>query len=104
MSEKLLNKILEKIEQVDTRLQKVEIEQNRHGDHIQQLIQIVGSTNARLEELTIYVHRIQDDTTSLKENQKTIMSIQQDQQKILERLSFRSISQEADIAELRRIK
>lgn len=50
------------------------------------------------------IHILQDDVTTLKDNQTTIMHIQQDQQKILERLSIRSISHEADIAEIRRIK
>lgn len=50
------------------------------------------------------IHVLQDDVTTLKDNQTTIMHIQQDQQKILERLSIRSISHEADIAEIRRIK
>lgn len=44
------------------------------------------------------------DISELKEGQRVMLSIQQEQQKILERLSIRSVSQEADIAELRRIK
>lgn len=67
------------------------------GEHIHQLIQIVGTTNAHLEELTDSVMHIKKDISAMKD-------IQQGQYKILERLSIRSISQEADIAELRRIK
>ncbi|RAV21378.1 hypothetical protein [Paenibacillus contaminans] len=44
------------------------------------------------------------DISELKEGQRVMLSIQQEQQKILERLSIRSVSQEADIAELLRIK
>ena len=44
------------------------------------------------------------DISELKEGQRVMLSIQQEQQKILERLPIRSVSQEADIAELRRIK
>ena len=63
---------------------------NRIEDMLGQLIKMVGANNAEVKDI--------------KENQKTVMQIQQDQQKILERLSIRSISQEADIAEIRRIK
>jgi chromosome segregation ATPase len=67
------------------------------GDHIHQLIQIVGATNSRMNELANDVRQIKEDMVELKE-------VQQKQEKILERLAIRSISQEADIAELRRIK
>jgi hypothetical protein len=70
---------------------------DRNEEMISTLIQIVGTTNSKVEE-------IQTDVSLLLDNQKTIMHLQQDQQKILERLSIRSISHEADIAEIRRIK
>jgi hypothetical protein len=47
---------------------------------------------------------MQGDITLLKEGQENMLKVQLEQQKILERLSVRSISHEADIAELRRIK
>ncbi|MCD9021645.1 hypothetical protein [Cohnella silvisoli] len=118
MSDKKMDLILKKL---DT----MEALQNSQGEHIQQLIQIVGATNAKLEELTEDVQQVKDelsivkedvqqvkddlsivkeDVNILKTNQQTILNIQQEQQKILERLSVRSISHEADIAELRRIK
>ncbi|MFB9275275.1 hypothetical protein [Cohnella cellulosilytica] len=50
------------------------------------------------------INQLNDDVQILKDNQQTVINIQQEQQKILERLSVRSISHEADIAELRRIK
>ncbi|THF73269.1 hypothetical protein [Cohnella fermenti] len=110
-----LDLILKKIEAIEN-------EQQRNGGHMQQLLQIVGATNAKvvdsrnevvndiaeiglrlsqtnekLDELVVHVE-------ALLKNQLNVMEIQQDQQKILERLSIRSISQEADIADLRRIK
>jgi hypothetical protein len=82
------------------------------------LIKSVATIHYNLEELTGDVRHVQADilcikedihyikgnVTLLKENQQTMLLIQQEQQKILERLSFRSITQEADIAELRRMK
>jgi len=82
-------------------------------------------SDAKLDGMAMDVHRMQGDVTALKEGQiamqsdiavmrtdiselkegqRVMLSIQQEQQKILERLSIRSVSQEADIAELRRIK
>ncbi|ADO57469.1 hypothetical protein [Paenibacillus polymyxa] len=97
MSKQILNQILDKLQIMDDRIGTLENVQKSHGEHLQQLIQIVGTTNSKIEELT-------EDVSILKGNQQTMLQIQQEQQKILERLSVRSISQEADIAELRRIK
>jgi hypothetical protein len=90
MSDKKIDLILKNLESMDKRT-------NHNEEMISTLIQIVGTTNSKVEEL-------QTDVSLLLDNQKTIMQLQQDQQKILERLSIRSISHEADIAEIRRIK
>jgi hypothetical protein len=90
VSDKKIDLILNKLESMDKRL-------DRNEEMISTLMQIVGTTNSKVEEL-------QTDVSLLLDNQKTIMQLQQDQQKILERLSIRSISHEADIAEIRRIK
>ncbi|MEK4732837.1 hypothetical protein [Paenibacillus sp. FSL L8-0641] len=104
MSEHILNQILDKLQTMDDRIGNFETVQQSHGQHLQQIIQIVGTTNSKVEELTEAVDTLTNDVTSLKDNQQTMLQIQHEQQKILERLSVRSISQEADIAELRRIK
>jgi chromosome segregation ATPase len=125
MSDKKLDLIISKLEQHDKRF-------DQHENMIISLIKSVATNNTYLEELRADmeivkedvhtlkedvhslkedvhflkedVHYIKGDVTQLKENQQTMLQIQQEQQKILERLSFRSITQEADIAELRRIK
>lgn len=81
---------------------------DRHETMLTQLIQIVGATNAKLEATNAKldatnekVDKLSDDVDILKENQQTVMTIQQDQQKILEHLSYRSVAQKADIAELK---
>lgn len=68
-------------------------------------------TDAKLEALTMDVHKMRGEITSVKEEQTMHFSILQQlaagqarQEKILERLSFRSIEHESDIAELRRAK
>jgi hypothetical protein len=97
MSDKKSDLILSKMESMEKRF-------DRNDEMISTLIQIVGTTNSKLEELQTDVSLLQTDVSLLIDNQKTIMQMQQDQQKILERLSIRSISHEADIAEIRRIK
>lgn len=132
MSEQMLKLILDKLDNVDgrfdrmdakfdqidarfdrveNRLDKIESVQQSHGDHIQQLIKIVSVTNAKLSETNARVDTIEQkldhltaDVEILKENQQTVISMQQDHQKILERLAIRSVAHEADIAELLRIK
>jgi hypothetical protein len=97
MSDKKFDLILNKLESMDKRFEGMDKRSDRNEEMISTLIQIVGTTNSKVEEL-------QADVSLLLNNQKTIMQLQQDQQKILERLSIRSISHEADIAEIRRIK
>jgi hypothetical protein len=62
----------------------------QQGDMLTQLISIVASTNQKVSDL-------QSDISSLKEGQ-----LRQD--KILESLAMRSLEQETDIRDLKRIK
>jgi hypothetical protein len=50
------------------------------------------------------VTELKTNKSALKTEQQTVIHMQQNQQKILERLSVRSIPHETDIAELRRMK
>jgi len=125
MSEQVLKLILDKLDKVDSRfdqidarldkmdarMDKMESVQQSHGDLLHQLIRSVGATNAKLSETNTRVDaidqkldRLTADVDTLKENQQTVIAMQQDHQKILERLAIRSVAHEADIAELRRIK
>lgn len=68
-----------------------------HGELLHQLIQIVGTTNARLKEVT-------DDIKQIKQDVSEIKTAQLERQRVLERLSLRSITHDVEIEELRRIK
>lgn len=68
-----------------------------HGELLHQLIQIVGTTNARLKEVT-------DDVKQIKQDVSEIKTAQLERQRVLERLSLRSITHDVEIEELRRIK
>jgi chromosome segregation ATPase len=95
--DKRLDGMDKRLDGMDKRFDGMDKRLDRNEEMISTLIQIVGTTHSKVEEL-------QTDVSLLLDNQKTIMQMQQDQQKILERLSIRSISHEADIAEIRRIK
>ncbi|RED86370.1 hypothetical protein [Cohnella phaseoli] len=138
MSEAKLDLLLSKMDEFQVKMNVVHLQMNdfqlqlnSQGEHIRQLIHIVGATNPKLEELTEEVHQVKEDVAvlkadvsvlkddvsfvkndvfvlkkdsgQLKSGQETLLGIQKEQQKILERLSVRSISHEADIAELRKI-
>jgi len=116
--ENTLKQILEELQNLNKKVDRLEVEQQEmkaeqqemkvelremkaeqqsiksmlitQGDHIQQLIQIVGATNAQ-------INQIKEDISEMKNTQL-------EHQRALERLSFRSITQEAAINDLRRIK
>ncbi|WP_372632856.1 hypothetical protein [Cohnella sp.] len=119
-----------KLDLLLNKMEAMQLQQNSQGEHVRQLIHIVGSTHAKVEELTEDIQQIKQDLTVLKDDvsflrqdvavlsedmselksdahqlkssQQTLLGIQKEQQKILERLSVRSLSQEADIAELKK--
>jgi len=95
-----LEPIHEQLEQVNQRLDKADF----RLDRIEQDTSLIPLVQRAVLETSDSIERIQDVVQTLKDNQQTVLHIQQEQQKILERLSVRSISHEADIAELRRIK
>lgn len=52
--EQLLKKVTNietRVTDIETKVANIETEQQRQGDHIHQLIQIVGATNTKLEDL-----------------------------------------------------
>ena len=60
MNEKKLDLILSKLENLEGEVKDIKAVQRSQGEHIQQLIQIVGTTNAKLEELTEDVRQIKN--------------------------------------------
>lgn len=60
MNEKKLDLILNEIKDLKGTVKNLESIQRSQGEHIQQLIQIVGTTNAKVEELTEEVHGIKN--------------------------------------------
>lgn len=91
----------------EQQIMKVQLDENTQM--IRAIYDRQEETDARQEALTMDVHRLHGEVTSIKEEQAMHSDILQKlaegqarQEKILERLSVRSIEQEADILAVRR--
>ncbi|GAX88772.1 hypothetical protein [Effusibacillus lacus] len=80
----------DKLDLILERLDRIETEQKQQGDILIQLIGTVKATNEKVSD-------IKDAVSSLAK-------IQEKQDKILESLALRSLEQESEIREIKRIK
>ncbi|PWA12061.1 hypothetical protein DCC39_07970 [Pueribacillus theae] len=87
----------DKLDLILSELKNIKSEQERHSDLLHQLIKTVGATNTKLESTESNVHRLHDELSSLKQGQER-------QDKILESLAMRSLEQETELRDLKRIK
>lgn len=58
----------DKLDLILSKLSMIEATQRSQGEHIEQLIHIVGATNARLEELVEEVETVKEDLAAVKED------------------------------------
>ena len=91
----------------EQQLMKIQLDENTQM--IRAIYDRQEETDARQEALTMDVHKLHGEVTAIKEEQALYSDILQKlaegqarQEKILERLSVRSIEQEADILAVRR--
>jgi SUMO ligase MMS21 Smc5/6 complex component len=89
-----VTKIDERVTKMDERVIKIETEQNRHGEHIQQLIQIVGTTNLNFEEFQ------QDTTKRFDRVDRSLRLVESD----LDLLLQKSNEHERDINRLKHVE
>ncbi len=108
---------MDKIDLILQELQGVKENQNRHEEMISQLMQIVGATNGKVtglqqdvvsltqdvSELKQDVSELKQDVSELKQTTERIEQRQKKQDQILDTLSVRSIEQESEIKELRKV-
>lgn len=92
----------------EQQLMKIQLDENTQM--IRAIYDRQEETDARQEALTMDVHKLHGEVASIKEEQilhsdilKKLADGQARQEKILERLSVRSIEQEAEILAVRRI-
>lgn len=85
-----LNGVKSELHVLKTDLNVVKTEQRQQGDLLIQLIGFVKSTNEKVTEIQYEV--------------SAIVKIQEKQHKILETLALRSLEQETEIREIKRIK
>jgi DNA repair ATPase RecN len=82
--EEKLDLILSKLTSIETRLEKVEEEQKRHGDYIHQLIQTVASTNQKVNVLEEKVGNLEENVNFIKTNMISKIDLHYYDQKISE--------------------
>lgn len=68
------------------------------------LIRIVGNTNGMLEETQQDIDIMKRDIDIIKQEQKRMSDTQEQQGRVLEMLSYRSLAHDADIRDLRRVR
>ena len=106
MSDQIMQQILSELQTIKTEVAGIKTE-------VAEIKSEQKSMGARLDRMESDIAEIKKDTALIPLVQRavleshsdvtTIKNNQQEQQKILERLTYRSVSHEADIAELRRI-
>lgn len=111
MSEQLLHQILQKLDQIDFKVQTItrdveslkgtqELMQTQLGETnaiVRAIRDRQDETDAKLDALSMDVHKLHGELSSLKEGQER-------HEKILEKLSIRSLEHEADIREIKLAK
>ncbi|WP_100488593.1 hypothetical protein [Sporolactobacillus pectinivorans] len=97
MDESLLKQILDKLNTIDERTKKLDNNQKQFEDHFEQI-------DKKLNTITEQIVKNSEQITLLRESQAALISGQQKQDKILEMLAMRSLEQESDIRDLKRIK
>lgn len=87
----------DKLDLILSELKNIKSEQERHGDLLHQLIKTVGASNTKLESTESNVQKLHAELSSLKQGQER-------QDKILESLAMRSLEQETELRDLKRVK
>lgn len=100
MTEQILNQILDKLDEMNTRIGGLESGQAE----LQQITSAIRDrqeeTDAKLEALSMDVHQLHGVVVAIKEEIAELNKGQQRQDRILEALAVRSLEQETDIRHL----
>ncbi|RTE08176.1 hypothetical protein [Paenibacillus whitsoniae] len=121
MSEQLLKQIISELQEIKTEVVGLKTDVAELKTDVAELKTDVAGLKTEQQNMGVRLDRMETDIADIKKDTSlipfvqraalethsdilTMKNLQQEQQKILERLSYRSVSQEADIAELRRIK
>ena len=118
MSDQLLQQIIKKLDNMDNELKEIKSEQQSMNEtqslmqtqqtETNQLVRVIidrqDETDAKLEALTMDVHKIRGDVTEMKEDISSLKQGQERQDKILASLAMRSLEQETELRDLKRIK
>lgn len=92
-----LDLILKKLDDHDKLFNTLDSALKQQGDMLTQLISIVASTNQKVSDMQSQINLIDERTERFD-------AAQARQERILEKLSARSLEQETDIENLKRVK
>lgn len=95
--EKKLDLIFNELQNINQRIQNIESGQKELNQMVRVIHDRQEETDAKLESLTLDVHKVHGELSSLKQGQER-------QEKILETLALRSIEQESELREVKRAK
>ena len=104
MSEQLLRKILEEIQSVKETQNLTQTQLTETNQIVRAIRDRQENTDAKLESISMDVNKIHGEIISIKETQQLLIQGQERQDKILESLALRSLEQETELRELKRIK
>ncbi|MDU0332572.1 hypothetical protein RW092_20585 [Paenibacillus sp. 3LSP] len=101
MSDQILNQILDKLNEMNSRIGSIESGQAELQHIIRAIRDRQEESDAKLEALSMDVHRLNGTVEAIKEDLSELKEGQQRQDKILESLAVRSLEQETDIRRLK---
>jgi len=101
MDEQILNRILEELKAINTRMGSLESGQAELQLITRAIRDRQDETDAKLEALAMDIHRLNGTVESIQADVSELKKGQQRQDKVLESLAVRSLEQETDIRRLK---
>lgn len=94
----------QKLDLILEKLELLESGQKKLNQIVQAIRDRQENSDAKLESVSMDVHKLHGEMTNIKETQQILIHGQERQDKILESLALRSLEQETELRELKRIK
>lgn len=104
MGENTLEKILSELQSMNKRIDNMELQMKQGFKKVDGIAEQVATSSEKLDVITEEQRQIKQATIDSREDITSLINGQERQDKILESLSLRSLEQETDIRDLKRIK
>ena len=99
-----LQNLNKRIGHIETEFQTVKSQLDENTQLTKAIFHRQEETDAQLDAISMDVHKLHGEMSGIKEAQDIIIHGQERQDKILESLALRSLEQETELRELKRIK